>query len=87
MPTAKCLHGVRTVKSSPVRILKEGSQEILGEMDVRICLNCAHVKGTFSNGSMFYPIKFDFEGDTWELAVEGVRKQAQEHSVGAEHQA
>jgi hypothetical protein len=56
-------------------------------MDVRICLNCAHVKGTFSNGSMFYPIKFDFEGDTWELAVEGVRKQAQEHSVGAEHQA
>jgi hypothetical protein len=87
MPSSKCLHGVRTVKSPPVRILKDDSQEILGKMDVRICLNCAHVKGTFSNGSMFYPVKFDFEGDTWELAVEGVRKQAQELSGDAEHQA
>jgi hypothetical protein len=49
-----CLHAQRSVPH--VMLVKaDGSQEIIGEATLRVCLECGHVEGTVSNGSHFNP--------------------------------
>ena len=49
-----CWHAQRTVPST-LPIKAEGSQEIIGEATIRVCLACGQVEGTVSNGSLFNP--------------------------------
>ena len=49
-----CTHARRTVPSK-MPIKAEGSQEIVGEATLRVCLTCGHVEGHVTNGSLFNP--------------------------------
>ena len=49
-----CQHDRRMGPSS-MHIKAEGSQEIIGTATIRACLECGHVMGTVTNGSLFTP--------------------------------
>lgn len=49
-----CQHAHRTVPSV-VYVKAEGSQEIVGEATLRVCLDCGQAEGVVSNGSHFNP--------------------------------
>lgn len=55
-----CQHARRTVPSK-MPIKAEGSQEIVGEATLRVCLTCGHVEATVTNGSLFNPSDVPFE--------------------------
>lgn len=38
----------------------EGSQEIIGVATVQVCLDCAYMTGTVSNGSLLRPVTVEF---------------------------
>lgn len=49
-----CWHTHRSVPHT-LLIKAEGSQEIIGEASLRVCLECGQAEGTVSNGSLFTP--------------------------------
>lgn len=56
-----CLHKKRT-RPSPFSVRAKGSQEIIAEATIEVCLECCHVKGFVKNGSLFDPLgPFPFE--------------------------
>jgi hypothetical protein len=70
-----CNHAIRTVPGPPLYVKAENSQEFIGEVSVRICLNCEHTIGKATNGSLFRPFSFDFEGDTFDQAFAVAREK------------
>jgi len=56
MPKDKstCWHTHRSVPHT-IPIKAEGSQEIIGEATLRVCLECGQVEGSVSNGSLLNP--------------------------------
>lgn len=49
-----CHHPLWTVPAK-MPIKAEGSQEIVGEATLQVCIECGFTKGTVSNGSGFAP--------------------------------
>jgi hypothetical protein len=67
-----CQHSRRTVPSD-LPIKGEGSQEVVGTATIRVCLECGHVEGTVTNGSLLSPtapaaFEVEPEGDIGEAA-------------------
>lgn len=69
-----CLHAKRT-KPSLFRVRAEGSQEIIGEAMIEVCLQCCHTTGNVKNGSLFNPKgPFPFVAPTGHDIEEHARK-------------